>query len=63
MKTLTAGGFAMKNLSVVGNGYHSEEKVVGFYSTGDRISFGALAAPSGVASGACSSAAYSSRRR
>ena len=39
VKTLTAGGFAMKNLSVVGNGYHSEEKVVGFYSTGDRIKF------------------------
>ena len=36
---MTAGGFAMKNLSVVGNGYHSEEKVVGFYSTGDRIKF------------------------
>ena len=39
VKTLTSGGFAMKNLSVVGNGYHSEEKVVGFYSTGDRIMF------------------------
>ena len=39
VKTLTAAGFAMKNLSVVGNGYHSEEKVVGFYSTGDRIRF------------------------
>ena len=39
VKTLTAGGFAMKNLSVVGNGYHSEEKVVGFYSAGDRIKF------------------------
>ena len=39
VKTLTSGGFAMKNLSVVGNGYHSEEKVVGFYSAGDRIKF------------------------
>ena len=39
VKTLTAGGFAMNALSVVGNGYHSEEKVVGFYSTGDRIKF------------------------
>ncbi len=39
VKTLTAAGFAMKNLSVVGNGYHSEEKVVGFYSAGDRIKF------------------------
>jgi len=39
VKTLTAAGFAMKDLSVVGNGYHSEEKVVGFYSAGDRIKF------------------------
>jgi hypothetical protein len=27
VKRLTAGGFEMKNLSVVGKGYHSEEKV------------------------------------
>ena len=29
----------MKHLSVIGKGYHSEEKVVGFYSAGDRIKF------------------------
>jgi hypothetical protein len=29
----------MKNLSVVGKGYHSEEKVVGFYNGGDRVKF------------------------
>jgi len=39
VKSLAAAGFEMKNLSVVGKGYHSEEKVVGFYSTGDRIKF------------------------
>jgi hypothetical protein len=39
VKKLTASGFEMKNLSVVGKGYHTEEKVVGFYSTGDRIKF------------------------
>ena len=39
VKSLTAAGFEMKNLSVVGKGYHSEEKVVGFYNTGDRIKF------------------------
>ena len=39
VKTLTAAGFDMKNLSVVGKGYHSEEKVVGFYNIGDRIKF------------------------
>jgi hypothetical protein len=39
VKKLTAAGFEMKNLSVVGKGYHTEEKVVGFYSAGDRIKF------------------------
>ena len=39
VKSLTASGFDMKNLSVVGKGYHSEEKVVGFYNTGDRVKF------------------------
>ena len=39
VKQLTAAGFEMKNLSVVGKGYHTEEKVVGFYNVGDRIKF------------------------
>jgi hypothetical protein len=39
VKKLAAAGFAMKNLSVVGKGYHTEEKVVGFYNIGDRIKF------------------------
>lgn len=39
VKTLTSAGFDMKNLSVVGKGYHSEEKVVGFYNIGDRVKF------------------------
>ena len=39
IKKLTAAGFEMKNLSVVGKGYHTDEKVVGFYNTGDRIKF------------------------
>jgi hypothetical protein len=39
VKSLSAAGFDLKNLSVVGKGYHSEEKVVGFYNTGDRIKF------------------------
>ena len=39
VKKLTAAGFEMKNLSVVGKGYHTEENVVGFYSAGDRIKF------------------------
>ena len=39
VKVLNAGGFEMKNLSVIGNGYHTEEKVIGFYNIGDRIKF------------------------
>jgi hypothetical protein len=39
VKKLTVAGFEMKNLSVVGKGYHTDEKVVGFYNTGDRVKF------------------------
>jgi hypothetical protein len=39
VKKLAAAGFEMKNLSVVGKGYHTEEHVVGFYNSGDRIKF------------------------
>lgn len=39
VKKLTAASFEMKNCSVVGKGYHTEEKVVGFYNVGDRIKF------------------------
>jgi hypothetical protein len=39
IKKLTSSGFDMKNLSVVGKGYHTDEKVVGFYNTGDRVKF------------------------
>lgn len=36
---LGKAGFEMKNLSIVGKGYHTDEKVVGFYSNGDRVKF------------------------
>jgi len=39
IKKLTAAGFDMKSLSVVGKGFHTDEKVVGFYNAGDRIKF------------------------
>jgi len=39
VKKLTAAGFEMKNLSVVGKGFHTEETVVGFYNIGDRVKF------------------------
>jgi uncharacterized membrane protein len=39
VKKLTAANFAMKDLSVVGKGYHTDEKVMGFYNLGDRVKF------------------------
>lgn len=39
VKKLSDAGFDMKKLSVVGKGYHTEEKVVGFYNIGDRVKF------------------------
>ena len=39
IKKLTEDSFKMKNLSVIGKGYHTDEKVVGFYNAGDRIKF------------------------
>jgi hypothetical protein len=39
VKALTEAGFPMKHLSVIGKGYHTEEKVVGFYNIGDRVRF------------------------
>ncbi len=39
LKELAASGFEMKNLSLVGKGYHTDEKVVGFYNMGDRVKF------------------------
>ena len=37
VKELQKSGFDMKKLSIVGKGYHTEEQVVGFYHTGDRM--------------------------
>ena len=37
VKRLADSGFDMKKLSIVGKGYHTEEKVVGFYNAGDRV--------------------------
>ena len=39
VKKLAASGFEMKKLSVVGKGYHTDEKVVGLYNMGDRVKF------------------------
>ena len=39
VRKLAEGGLDIKHFSIVGKGYHSEEKVVGFYNAGDRIMF------------------------
>ena len=37
VKKLEKAGFDMKKLSILGKDYHSEEHVVGYYNTGDRM--------------------------
>ncbi len=37
IKELQRSGFDMKRLSIVGKDYHTEEHVVGYYNTGDRV--------------------------
>ncbi|MDH0747206.1 hypothetical protein N5D61_12725 [Pseudomonas sp. GD03842] len=45
IRSLGKAGFDVKQLSLVGKGYHTEEHPVGFYSTGDRVkSWGATGA-------------------
>jgi hypothetical protein len=37
VKALQHGGFDMRKLSIIGADYHSEEDVVGYYNTSDRM--------------------------
>ena len=39
IKELQKAGFAMNKLSIVGKDYHSDEHVVGYYNTGDRMMY------------------------
>ncbi len=39
VKELQRAGFDLKKLSIVGKDYHTEEHVVGYYNTGDRMNF------------------------
>jgi hypothetical protein len=39
VRKLADSGFPIKSLSVIGKGYHTEEKVVGFYNMGERVTF------------------------
>jgi uncharacterized membrane protein len=37
VKQLQQAHFDMKELSIVGKGFHTEEKVIGYYNTGERM--------------------------
>jgi hypothetical protein len=39
IKELKNAGFDIKKLSIIGRDYHSEDNVVGFYNTGDRMKY------------------------
>ena len=39
IRELQKDGFDMKKLSIVGKDYHTEEHVVGYYNTGDRMPY------------------------
>ena len=61
VKTLAKAGFDIKDLSVVGHGYHTDEKVAGFYNIGDRVKFWGARGAFWAVSGASFSAAFSCR--
>ena len=39
VKELQTSGYDMKKLSIMAKDYHSEEHIVGYYNTGDRIAY------------------------
>src|ERR1700723_1991488 len=39
VKELQRDGVDMRKLSIVGKGYHTDEQVVGYYNTGDRMKY------------------------
>ena len=39
VRKLNAAGLNMQHFSIVGKGYHTDDKVIGFYNVGDRITF------------------------
>jgi len=39
IKELQRSGFDMKKMSIVGKDYHTDESVVGYYNTGDRMKY------------------------
>jgi hypothetical protein len=51
VRELQRGGVDMPKLSIVGQGYHTDEQVVGYYNTGDRMKYWARPVHSGEAFG------------
>jgi len=49
IKELQSSGFDMKKLSIVGRDYHTDEHVVGYYNTGDRMKAWGKWAPTSTA--------------
>ncbi len=47
VKELQQAGFDMKKLSIVGRDYHTDENVIGYYNTGDRMKYGEIGRPLG----------------
>lgn len=39
VKTLQRAGFEMKKISILGKDYHTEEHVIGYFNTGERVKF------------------------
>ena len=39
VKELQRSGFDMKKMYIVGKDYHTDEHVVGYYNTGDRMQY------------------------
>ena len=39
LRKVAESGLDMRNFSIVGRGYHTDEKALGFYSAGDRVQF------------------------
>ena len=55
VKELQQSGFDMKKLSIVGRDYHTDEHVVGYYNTGDRMKHWGKLGAFGAACGDCCS--------
>jgi len=63
VKELQRSGFDMKKMSIVGKDYHTDEHVVGYYNTGDRMKYWGKLGAFWVGCGGCCSAPLSSSFR